>query len=207
MKVTTLVGAALLALTSQAASAATVSFDDFATTTSTNYTTPAASVQVDDDADGFLTFSISSSGVSGLLRGVFFNVGGISVSLDDILNPSAVIRGFANNSGDVGGGIGLGGKYTDGSSNPIFDFGLRISGTDVSTNAFSFQISDALLGLDDVTGVGLRFALVDRENPRSAKLISVSDEQPAPIPLPAGGALLLTALAGLALAKRRNDNV
>ncbi|TNC71778.1 VPLPA-CTERM sorting domain-containing protein [Rubellimicrobium roseum] len=204
MKARALAAAALLALMSSAASAATLSFADFVTTNKANPSSPAASVTVDDDTDGVLTFSISSTGVPALLRGIFFDVGDVAVGLGDILNPSVKIRNFVNASGNVAGGIDLGGSFTNGLTDPSFDFGLRISGTDVATSPFTFQVSSSLLALSDLERVGLRFAIPDPAKPHASRLIGYADQQPAPIPLPAGGALLITALGGLALMNRRS---
>jgi hypothetical protein len=193
---------ALLAGLSTSASAATVTFGDYATTTNNPGPNPTPLVTVNDDTAGFLSFSISSSGVAGMLSGVFFDISGITLSVSDILNESIALANFGTDTGNVGGGVNMNGTYTDtnATNNPTFDFGLRIAQTDVSVTPFTFQISSALLGLDDLEGVGLRFQSVPVVG--SAKIIGTPLSA---VPLPAAGFLLIGALGGLAALRRRRN--
>jgi opacity protein-like surface antigen len=209
MKLFSFVGVAALALMSQAASAATVTFTDFVTTTDSLAAYPTPTVTVNDDTvvgmERFLTFSVSTSGETGKLSGLFFDVSDALISVGDILNESFTILQFGNNTGRLGGGVNLNGGYTNGTSNPAFDFGLRFAQTDVSGTPLTFRISSSLLSLSDLQRVGLRFQSVGMSMSGSAKVIGypgAGGEMPSPIPLPAGGALLLTALAGLGLVRR-----
>lgn len=187
-------------------SAATLTFGSYATTTDNTGAFPTPLVTVNDDTAGLISFSISSSGASGNLSGAFFDISGVMLSVGDILNEFVSLAGFGTFTGNIGGGVVMNGTYSDPSAtnNPTFDFGLRIAQTNVSATPFTFQISSTLLALTDIERIGLRFQTVSGANvtQSSAKVIG-TPEGPSVVPIPAAGLMLLTALGGLAFARRR----
>lgn len=192
---------AVFAVCAGVASAATVTFGGFVTTTD-NDQFPTPIVSVNDDTAGLLSFSISSTGAPGKLSGIFFDISGIVLTIADILNESRPLANFATSTGGIGAAR-MGGTYTDGTNNPVFDFGMRIGQFDVSLTPFTFQVSSLLVGLSDLERVGLRFQSVGEDGADSAKTMGYIAETPAPIPLPAAGWLLLGGICALAAARRR----
>lgn len=208
MKVRYVAGAGLLSLFALSASAATVTFEDYASTQNNTRTLLAPSVTVDDNTAGFLTFTLDMRSLSGRLSNVYIEAGNIALRASDILNESFTLRSFRR-------GASLAGRFASGLRNPAFDFGFRVR--NASSRLLTFQVSTSLLTLDDLQGVGLLFqgGQTARKLVGSAGAITglpvfsegaltgsngqvVGDVQaPAPVPLPASAGLLLGALGGL----------
>jgi hypothetical protein len=207
----TTVGAFALGLASLCATgsnASQISYNTFVTTTDNAGATPNATIVVDDNTAGLLSFAISTAGaVTGGLSGVGFivnaNLAGMTAS--DIQNESAAIQDFGLNAVKLGGGANFEGTYTNSINGPLFGFLLRLNKVDTSTTPFTFAIDDSLFDLGDLGLAGLRFQNVAGPGitQDSAKMIGVPGVgTPPPVPLPAAGWLLIAGIGALAAARK-----
>ncbi|MBY4891711.1 VPLPA-CTERM sorting domain-containing protein [Rhodobacteraceae bacterium N5(2021)] len=206
-----------------AATATTVTFDTFA---STNPDPLSPTVTINDSvANQFAVTIALGAGDVGTLGGVFFDVAAPTTSVNGTtylaVAPTAAALSVSNftyhtdANGFTAHGIstGLCSNNTNlngfGGSLPLFEIAVcyRSTGNPNGrpTNGLtsvSFIISDAtgLLTLDQFQGVGLRYQQASTRS-GSDKLFGVLP--PSPVPLPAGGFLLLGALGALSARRRR----
>ena len=180
----------------ETASAATLTASNFASTDPIN---AEATVTINDNTAGVLTFEISLANANGLLSGVWldFSAGGPFVAGDvTSLDGSISIIGFTLNDNGLTGfpgsnAINLNGSFTVPAGNPIngasgdFDFGFGFNGGTVVGDPqqvavpYSFTVDDqsGALTLASFERIGLRFQSVgsvgsDGLGGNSQKLIS-----------------------------------
>jgi hypothetical protein len=189
-------------------SASQITYSSYFTTTDNTGATPSATIVVDDDTAGLLSFAISTAGaVTGGLSGVGFvvNTSLAGMTESDILNESAPLQDFGLNAVKLGGAANFEGTYTNSINGPVFGFLLRLDKLDVSTTPFTFAIDDSFFGLGDLGLAGLRFQSVAGPGVTqdSAKMIGLPGVgNPPPIPLPAAGWLLIAGIGALAAARK-----
>jgi hypothetical protein len=212
MKVRHIAGAGLLSLSALSASAATVTFEGYASTQNNTRALGELSVIVDDNTTGFLTFTLDARNRPGRLSNVYIEAGNIAIKASDILKENFSVRSFRQ-------GARLAGRFASGLRNPAFDFGFGVR--NASSGPLTFQISTDLLTLENLQGVGLRFqggqtarTLIGSAGaitgPATGLPVFQTGGQtgsngqpagefqtPAPVPLPASAWLLLGALGGL----------
>lgn len=221
--------AALLVAATGAASATTITFDTFATTTDNPVIDTAPVVTVNDGTAGFLTFDVAIPNSNGELSGFFIDLAGDpdGFSLNDLAVTSPAsgvsIVGLAEDTNTAGNnnGLNLNGNFDFGGASPEAsgDFDLAFGFDDGQNGGAGRQIALPLtftlsttasspaspFVLGDILRVGLRFQSVgtlgnDGLGGGSEKLIST---HVAPVPLPAALPLLLAGLGALGWAGRR----
>ena len=207
------------ALVAGPASATTIEFTDWTSTNDPLLVLPIFTVN--DDTAGFFDVFIDISGLSpetGLLTGIFIDLGYTGIEATDITSPSPgfvdadgpINIGDFENGGDVsnlGSGVNINPLY--GGDGFDFAFGFDNQGPEGALSPITFTIDltelDLNLTLADWTRVGLRFQSVgmgsDYGYEDSDKLIGTV------IPLPAALPLFLIALGGLGLVARRRRKV
>ena len=214
MKIASAILAAGFAATvGSAASAATITFGSFYSNSSVE---PTPSVTV-ADIDGGVSVAVSSSGITGKLSGLAFEVSDKDVSFGDLTNLSTAIKvqgGNGSNSGpqfreddNAMGNINFNSSGFDAYFSQIgsgtFDFIFELaSQTTISTTPFTFDIGGVSTGDFDL--VGLRFQSITGGTVGSSKIVGVPNtpDQPTPVPVPAAGLLLIGGLGGLAALRR-----
>lgn len=178
-----------------------------------------ATVSVDNNTAGYLTFNVSvASSVTlpntGDLLGVF-----LEFNPHPILNPAlsggsfsgAQITGVSLNTLNAGGGNNLNGTIAGLVPGGTFDAGLTIghsgsSGGLITSTAFTLQAGS--INLSDIVGIGLRFQAVGtgaNGGNGSSKLYSTTSSTSGTPRVPDGGttlALLGASLLGLGSARR-----
>ncbi len=219
----TIAGAAV-AFTAAGASAATVTFTDW---TSTNAQQLHPKLTVSEIAGGFEISSELLAPELGTLVALFFDFGtgwtdaalsGLSmISLaPDISVGNLFSYVFETGIGATPKGAACG---NDGNLNglalPAFEGVACYKSTGPvwpsrGVNPVVIQIldPDSVLTLASFEGVGLRYKESNNGGTGSSdKLFSATPDVPAPVPLPAGGLLLLAALGGLGIAARRRKDI
>ncbi|WP_424969073.1 VPLPA-CTERM sorting domain-containing protein [Dinoroseobacter sp. S76] len=218
---TTLVAvAAALGLSAGIAQATTVEFSSPGWT----YNNAGASEQADwrvsvnDDTAGILSFDISidaGSSATGDILGFAFDLADPGLMQSDISNFTSStgegITGFFTDSTSCGAG----GCNFNGATSDDFDYIVRVgnqgsSGGSVTSLSFDLDVSDTfMLSASTLTRVGIRsqsLGAAPSGGGGSSKDIHTSPNElvaTAPIPLPAGAWLLLTAIGGLGVARYR----
>lgn len=192
-----------LALSGAAAQASTVVFDTWTDTDSPS-TDPLIVISETGDPNIFtVDVSLDPLSLDGSIITLYFDIGDDYASMDvtdccynpvdaastsGVIDPSAV-KPF----GQIGSNV-----YTE------FDFALEFDKKDeVGDVPVSFTLEDIndVLVLSDFYAVGVRVQEVG-PNGDSDKLLGYASVS-APVPLPAGGVLLLSALAGGAVLRRK----
>ena len=204
-------GVVALGIGATGASAASITFDTWETTSDNPVIDTAPTVVVDDAANANkLTFSISIPNANGQLSGVWLDfVSELSFIIDDVdsLTDGVSITRFESPAdSDLGNGINL-----NGTSSGEFYLGFGFDDGDGGRQVglpLSFTLDDkgGTLGLDDLERIGLRFQSVgtlgqDGLGGGSEKLVGGVPV----VPLPAAGWLLIAGLGGLAALRRRKQ--
>lgn len=202
-------GVLALGLVVAADPASAVVFNTFGSTENVNQNT--ASVEVTQGM-GVLEFTIElTAPAGGNLSAVFIDLNsGGPVGSGDIVGSFYDSASFALNTNNIGNGRNLNGNFSAPINGPSGNFqfafgftgGIAGNGRQIAV-PYTFTLDDQMgaLGVGHVERIGLRFQSTSGTSPDnvgSLKLIS-----PAPVPLPAPALLLLTGVAGLALAGRR----
>ncbi len=197
-----------------AASAATVEFGPTGWTNEGGSTVGTDYLASIEDIAGGVSFSLAltadSVDTGDILLIGFEGVNLSAATLDNVVTSTGdAITAVCTNVSSCGGG---GGGFTGGIFNSFtFDTLLRI-GTSGSASGLNTSISfDALLaGLTsaDFSAIGLRIQTVGTSpdgGGGSLKIWNDDPTTPAPVPLPAGGLLLLTGMGGMFVARRRKQ--
>ncbi|MEO0878627.1 MAG: VPLPA-CTERM sorting domain-containing protein [Pseudomonadota bacterium] len=201
------------------AMAASISFENFATTTDNPVIDTAPIVTVDDDTAGVLTFTVSIPNANGLLSGIFIDfANGATVSASNLmsLTTGVDIVDFDTMTNDIGNGRNLNGNFGApiGGMSGDFDFGFGFDDGDNGGAGrqidlpFSFTLDDlGALTLASIERIGLRFQSVgelglDGLGDGSEKLVSFTAD--GVVPLPAAVWFLISGVIGLGFARRRN---
>ena len=196
-----------------AAQASAISFNTFTYNDKPNSVTPTVSIE--DTAGGVkVTVGLApSSSFVGTLTGMFFDFAdGVFASFDAVTGSAAKLAFEAAtlNTNNAGNGANLNGDIDDqtagNQSSGNFDVALRLNKLSVSPTAATFKLLGTF-SAEDFTRVGLRFQEVGAGGlgNGSNKIVGTpggGDTPPpptSPVPLPAGGLLLLTGLGALGL--------
>lgn len=222
----TLAAAGLLALSTGAASAATITFGNYTSSNDGEGTNPAIPdsltplVTVSDEVPGgFLVTVTHVAPSNGSLNLIAFDLGTAVFTSGDVTNVSDNGTAMTLASPCPGGQGPAVGSYCFGTSAPLggsnnnlnpfdsapFDVVLAFNNNDGVGRLgvpLTFQLSNlgGTLTLDSFLSVGLRFQSANNES-GSDKLVGTPVETPV-VPLPAAGWLLIGGLAGLAAMKR-----
>ncbi|MBB1492636.1 VPLPA-CTERM sorting domain-containing protein [Paracoccus sp. MC1854] len=196
------------------AAAATLGFaasSQAATVTYTNpQPTPKIQLTVSDDPVNALQFSLSTLVGAADYLALGFNYAGSLTQSDLSLvsytggaNTPALSLFGSTSVGKVNN-CGTGCNFNGAGSATLFDYIVRIGQPGAGPNLVSsvvFNIA-TLAGLSDLTQFAVR--ATSTSNPGGSIKADLLP-QPAPVPLPASGVLLLAGLAGLAVARRRKS--
>ncbi len=205
--------AVVLGISALGASAATLTFDTWQTTSDNLVIDTAPTVTVDDAATAdALTFTVSLPNANGELSGIwldFFSAFSFAESSITILTSGISLERFESPAdSDLGNGINLNG--TTSANSFYLGFGFNDGESGGAGRQVGLPLSFALddqggsIELADLSRIGLRFQSVgtlgqDGLGEGSEKLVGLN-----PVPLPAAGWLLMMALGGLGVASRRH---
>ena len=218
---TTAAAAAVFMLGTVGAGAATITFGNYTSSNGADKLNPLVTVS-DDPAGSFLVTVSQIAPSDGHLNLIAFDLGSATFASADVTNVThdgslLSFQSVCTNTGPnqvksgnycVGGTVPLGGNSNN--LNPFdttaFDVVLAFFNNNSiadlgSTLTFNLSDKGGTLTLDDFASVGLRYQSANNQA-GSDKLIG-EPVNPAPVPLPAAGLLLLGGIGALAAAARR----